>query len=210
MKLRVNGQALEVAERMTLLQATRLAGVEVPTLCHDDRLKPAGACRLCLVRVKGVGHLVPACATHAVDGMEVETHTPEIEETRRTLLELLAEEYPPDAVERWPEKQFHRWLRHYGITTKTARSESLTTDSGQVGKCESERVPASSFPHSHLPSGTPLTPCTRIFQSASIASAACAFVARCRDNSSGMSPAPGTTRGSTQRTSPGCAATAWA
>ena len=155
MKLSVNGQALEVAERMTLLQATRLAGVEVPTLCHDDRLKPAGACRLCLVRVKGVGHLVPACATHAVDGMEVETHTPEIEETRRTLLELLAEDYPPDAVERWPEKQFHRWLRHYGITAKTARSETLTMESGQVGKCESERVPASSFPPSHRPTFSP-------------------------------------------------------
>ena len=44
MKLRVNGQSLEVPDGSTVLQAARLAGVEVPTLCHDDRLKPAGAC----------------------------------------------------------------------------------------------------------------------------------------------------------------------
>lgn len=115
MKLCVNGRTLAVPDGSTLLQATRLAGVEVPTLCHDDRLKPAGACRLCLVRVSGVHHLVPACATPVTDGMEVETHTSEIEETRRTLLQLLAEDYPAEAVVQWPEKQFHRWLQHYQV-----------------------------------------------------------------------------------------------
>ena len=121
MKLRVNGQTLEVADGSTVLQATRLAGVDVPTLCHDDRLKPAGACRLCLVRVNGSNHLVPACATPVADGMEVETHTPEIEETRRTLLQLLAADYPVEAVEQWPEKQFHRWLRHYQVRNDECR-----------------------------------------------------------------------------------------
>jgi formate dehydrogenase major subunit len=129
MKLRVNGRTLEVPDGSTVLQATRLAGVEVPTLCHDDRLKPAGACRLCLVQVKGVHHFVPACATPAADGMEIETHTPEIEETRRTLLQLLAEDYPKDAVERWPEKQFHRWLRAYGIKSENGCSEVHKPDS---------------------------------------------------------------------------------
>lgn len=119
MKLHINGRSLEVADGSTVLHASRLAGVEVPTLCHDDRLKPAGACRLCLVQVKGLHHFVPACATPVADGMEIETHTPEIEETRRTLLQLLAEEYPEEAVERWPEKQFHRWLRHYGVSPKS-------------------------------------------------------------------------------------------
>jgi len=115
MKLCVNGRVIEVTHGATLLQATRAAGIEIPTLCHDDRLKPAGACRLCLVQVRGLHHLVPACATPVADRMEIETHTPEIEETRRTLLQLLAEEYPPEAVEAWPEKQFHRWLRTYGV-----------------------------------------------------------------------------------------------
>src|SRR5512144_2396560 len=115
MKLRVNGRTLDVPDGSTVLRATRLAGVEVPTLCHDDRLKPAGACRLCLVRVREFHHLVPACATPVAEGMEVETHTPEIEDTRRTLLRLLAEDYPANAVGQWPEKQFHHWLRHYQV-----------------------------------------------------------------------------------------------
>jgi formate dehydrogenase major subunit len=115
MKLCVNGRALEVPSDSTVLQAARLADVEVPTLCHDDRLKPAGVCRLCLVQVKGVPHLVPACGTPVLDGMEVETHTPEVEDTRRTLLQFLAQDYPVDPTARWPEKQFHRWLRHYGV-----------------------------------------------------------------------------------------------
>lgn len=127
MKLGVNGRTLEVPEGSTVLQAARLAGIDVPTLCHDDRLKPAGACRLCLVQVKGLHHFVPACATPVTDGMEVETHTLEIEETRRTLLQLLAEDYPLDTVERWPEKQFHRWLRHYQVPV-AADVRRLTSD----------------------------------------------------------------------------------
>jgi formate dehydrogenase major subunit len=115
MKLCINGRALEVPSDSTVLQAARLAGVEVPTLCHDDRLKPAGVCRLCLVHVKGVSHLVPACGTPVLEGMEVETETPELEETRRTLLQFLAQDYPAGPTARWPEKQFHHWMRHYGV-----------------------------------------------------------------------------------------------
>ena len=134
MKLTVNGRALEVTHGTTLLQAARAAGIEIPTLCHDDRLKPAGACRLCLVRVRGLHHLVPACATPVADRMEIETHTPEIEETRRTLLQLLAEDYPVEAVERWPEKQFHQWLRHYQVPV-AADVRRLTS---QIGNPKSE------------------------------------------------------------------------
>jgi formate dehydrogenase major subunit len=114
-KLKLNGRTIEAADGATLLQAARDAGVEIPTLCQDDRLEPAGVCRLCLVRVKGLHQLVPACATPATDGMEIETHTPEIEETRRVLLQMLAQGYPAEALERWPEKPFHRWLARYQV-----------------------------------------------------------------------------------------------
>jgi formate dehydrogenase major subunit len=130
----VNSRATDVLAGSSILEAARRAGVEVPTLCHDDRLKPAGACRLCLVRVKGVQQLVPACATPVSDGMEVETHTAEVEETRRTLLQLLAEDYPLDEVERWPEKQFHRWLRHY----HTSAGADVRRLASQIGCRKSE------------------------------------------------------------------------
>ena len=134
MKLCVNGRAVEVSHGATLLQAARAAGIEIPTLCHDDRLKPAGACRLCLVQVHGLHHLVPACATPVADRMEIETHTPEIEETRRTLLQLLAEDYRAEAVERWPEKQFHRWLRTYGVHRPTSSERRPLNEREQSGK----------------------------------------------------------------------------
>ncbi len=115
-KLIVNGQAHSVPEGLTLLQALRRIGCEVPTLCHDPRLKPIGGCRLCLVQVVGCKGLVSACNTPAEDGMQVATHTPEIEAERRTLLGLLARHYPPEAVEREPDKPFHHLLRSYGVT----------------------------------------------------------------------------------------------
>ena len=114
----INGQASEAPDGSTILSACRSAGIDVPTLCHDDRLTPCAACRLCLVQVKGHHHFTPACSTHVVDRMEVETHTAEIELTRRTLLEMLAAKYPADAVERSPDKQFHLLLKRYSVSAK--------------------------------------------------------------------------------------------
>ena len=114
----LNGKLHRFAEGTTILSACSQVGIVLPTLCHDERLKPSGACRLCLVAVKGWNRHATACNTHLMDGMEIESHSPAIEEVRRTLLELLAHDYPADAVERWPQKKFHYWLKHYGVNPK--------------------------------------------------------------------------------------------
>jgi formate dehydrogenase major subunit len=114
-RLIINGHLREAEEGTTLLQACQAAGIEVPTLCHDERLKPCAACRLCLVCVNGAAHPLPACSTPVAEGMEIETHTAELEDGRRATLELLAANYPMEAVPRWPEKPFHRWLERYGV-----------------------------------------------------------------------------------------------
>lgn len=111
----LNGKTFDLTGDATLLDAYRSVGVEVPTLCDDPRLVPLGGCRLCLVQVAGMPHPVPACATRLTDGMVVESHTADIEETRRGMLTLLARGYPADAVSAFPEKPFHRWLAHYGV-----------------------------------------------------------------------------------------------
>jgi len=82
----INGQHHEFAEGTTILAACRQLSIEVPTLCHDDRLKPSGACRLCVVNVTGSARPVTACDTLLTDGMEVQTQSVEIEGLRRTLL----------------------------------------------------------------------------------------------------------------------------
>jgi formate dehydrogenase major subunit len=113
----INGETREFAEGTTLLDAARLCGAEIPTLCNDPRLKPVGACRLCLVHVEGVGREVTGCMATVAEGISVSTHTPELEESRRMNLKMLARDYPAEAFEQFPEKPFHRIARDYGLTS---------------------------------------------------------------------------------------------
>jgi formate dehydrogenase major subunit len=115
LRVSINGGARVAAQGSTILGALREAGVQVPTLCHDPRLEPYGGCRLCAVRVKGWPRPVTSCNTPLADGMEIETHTPELQSLRKTLLRMLARHYPADAVRRFPEKEFHRCLLDYGL-----------------------------------------------------------------------------------------------
>jgi len=111
----INGRPGEFQPGTSILTALRVLGISVPALCHDDRLTPTGACRSCLVQISGSARLVPACATSLADGMAIETHTPELEAHRRSLLTLLAWRYPAEAAARFPDKPFHRCLRDYGL-----------------------------------------------------------------------------------------------
>jgi formate dehydrogenase major subunit len=142
----INRQAIEAPTGSTILHACRLGGIDVPTLCHDDRLKPCAACRLCLVQVKGRHLFSSACSTPVEDGMEVETHTAEIELTRHTLLEMLAATYPLTAAERSPEKQFHALLKRYGVVPKGPASATVNiqakAESGSNGRpTQAPRLP---------------------------------------------------------------------
>lgn len=116
-RLTINGQGHEFADGMSLLDALRSLDIEVPTLCHDDRLKPYGGCRLCMVELEGTSRLVSACTTPVADGLRVLTHSASVEAERKTNLQLLAQSYP--AGEPLDEhRQFHRYLIQYGVQPK--------------------------------------------------------------------------------------------
>lgn len=93
-KLIIDGTEIEVDKGTTILEAAQSAGIRIPTLCHDRRLIPFGACRLCVVQQKGKSELLPSCFTPAKDGMEVLTHSPEIFESRRLQLQLILLNHP--------------------------------------------------------------------------------------------------------------------
>ncbi len=114
----INGSLFEFESGISVLDAARKAGFVVPTLCNDARLKPVGACRLCLVKVDGSEHQTISCKTMLTDGMAVETHDPKVEEARRWNLKMLAKDYPAEAFERFPEKPFHKLARQYGLTSE--------------------------------------------------------------------------------------------
>ncbi len=97
MTVTVDGKKVEVPMGATILDACRTAGARVPTLCHDDKLHPFGACRICLVEVEGTPRkFTPSCTTPATDNMVVRTMTPSLIEARRMVLELLLIKHPLD------------------------------------------------------------------------------------------------------------------
>ncbi len=90
--LTVDGRPVSARAGATLLEVCREHGIPVPTLCHLDGLSDVGACRLCLVEVKGTPRPQPACTTAAREGMEVLTDTERLRHDRRLILELLLAE----------------------------------------------------------------------------------------------------------------------
>jgi predicted molibdopterin-dependent oxidoreductase YjgC len=95
-KVTINGREVEAREGQTILEAARDAGVDIPTLCHDPRLEPYGACRLCLVEVEGARGPMASCGTKVREGMTVQTHTEKIVKLRKFILELLLTNHPLD------------------------------------------------------------------------------------------------------------------
>ena len=85
----INGKRLSVAEGMTILEAAREAGIVIPTLCYLKELNEVGACRVCVVEVKGSDRLVAACNTKVVEGMEIETASARAMEARKHNLQLI-------------------------------------------------------------------------------------------------------------------------
>ncbi len=129
-RLSIDGRVVEIADGGSLLDAAREAGVDIPTACADSRLRSSGACRFCVVSVAGQARPVAACTTTAGDGMDVATATPELVDLRRTLLELLARDYPADAVSAWPDEPFHRLLADQRVPAgKVAPDPALVDDS---------------------------------------------------------------------------------
>jgi formate dehydrogenase major subunit len=113
----INGRAHEFEKRVSILEACHSIGLEIPTLCHDDRLKPVGACRLCLVEIEGQARPVPACFTTLEDGMVISTHNPVLEHERRMILKMLAQNHTGQTVQPL-EKPFYRYATQYGLSER--------------------------------------------------------------------------------------------
>ncbi len=132
MRAKINGSEYEFSEDLSILDAARAAGADIPTLCEDERLKSVGACRMCLVDVAGLPREVVSCTTKLVDGMEIETHGQAVETARKWNLRMLAKSYPADAYRDFPKKPFHQIAREYGLTDADFMGESTAVDDSHV------------------------------------------------------------------------------
>ena len=87
--IKINGIEVSAPKGSTILEAARLAHIEIPTLCFLKDINEIGACRICVVEVKGARSLVVSCVYPINEGMEVWTNTPKVLESRRKTLQLL-------------------------------------------------------------------------------------------------------------------------
>lgn len=92
--LKIDGIQVEVPKDSTILDAARKAGVHIPVLCHDSRLNPFGACRVCLIEAVGNPRMMTACTTPVVPDMEILTSTEKLQRIRKTIIELLLINHP--------------------------------------------------------------------------------------------------------------------
>ena len=97
-KIRLNIDSIEVNgyAGQTILEIANSIGVEIPTLCNDERVKMYGACGICVVEVEGMPRLVRSCSTLAADGMVITTNSNRIRKSRTTALELLLSDHNGD------------------------------------------------------------------------------------------------------------------
>ena len=91
-QLTINGQSVTAESGQTILEAAQAAGIHIPTLCHHPALSNHGACRVCLVEVKGMRGLQTSCTCPVAEGMEVQTETEAVVEARAFSLQLLFSE----------------------------------------------------------------------------------------------------------------------
>ncbi|MDX9773215.1 MAG: NADH-dependent [FeFe] hydrogenase, group A6 [Bacteroidales bacterium] len=102
-KITIDNQQLEVPRGTTILNAARMIGVDIPTLCHMElhdlniENKPGG-CRICVVEVQGRRNLAPSCITKCEDGMIIKSHNPRVMNARRTVMEFILSDHPKDCL----------------------------------------------------------------------------------------------------------------
>ena len=87
--VKINGMDYSVPKGSTILEAANYAGITIPTLCYMKEINAIGACRICLVEVKGARGMAAACVYPVTEGMEIFTNTPKVIESRKKTLQLM-------------------------------------------------------------------------------------------------------------------------
>ena len=116
--IKINGMDVTAPAGSTILEAARLAHIEIPTLCYLKEINEIGACRMCVVEVKGARTLVTACVYPINEGMEVWTNTPKVIESRKKTLQLLLSNHRKECLScvRSGNCELQQLCRDLGVT----------------------------------------------------------------------------------------------
>jgi formate dehydrogenase alpha subunit len=115
--LTIDGQKITVPKGTSVLAAAAMAGINIPTFCHDPELTRPGACRICTVEIEGMRNLPASCVTEATEGMVVHTESDQVVAARKTILELLLANHPEDCMtcEKTGNCKLAEYAYRYGI-----------------------------------------------------------------------------------------------
>ena len=115
--IKINGVSYEVAAGSTILEAAHSVGIEIPTLCYLKEINAIGACRICVVEVKGAKSLVTACVYPVNEGMEITTNSAKVLAARRTNLELILSTHDQNCLScvRSTDCELQKLCRDYGV-----------------------------------------------------------------------------------------------
>ncbi len=121
LNVKVNGIAVSVPKGSTILEAARVAGVEIPTLCFMKEKNEIGACRICVVEATGARGLVTACVYPVTEGMEIQTNTEKVQKARKTTLELILSTHEKKCLscKRSTNCELQKLCREYGVEEDT-------------------------------------------------------------------------------------------
>jgi NADP-reducing hydrogenase subunit HndD len=129
--MKINGIEVKVPAGSTILEAAEIAGIRIPTLCYMKEINAIGACRMCVVEVKGARSNPAACLQVVSEGMEVNTNTPALRESRKKTMELLLSNHRLDCLGcvRSGNCEFQQLSQEYGCDPeKYAPPEPLKPD----------------------------------------------------------------------------------
>ncbi len=122
--LKINSKTVSANEGNTILEAARANDIHIPTLCHLAGCTPDSSCRICVVEVKGVPRLMPACSTLVSDGMEIFTDSEKVVESRRITLDLICRNHRMECeyCSRYSDCELHALLRELGMDDRAYAS----------------------------------------------------------------------------------------
>ena len=119
--IKINGMPLSVPSGITILEAARYAGIEIPTLCYLKKINQIGACRICMVEVKGARSLVASCVFPVNEGMEILTNSDRVRNSRRTTLELILSTHERKCLScvRSTNCELQKLCKEYGVENES-------------------------------------------------------------------------------------------
>ncbi len=135
-KLTIDGKEIQARDGATVLEAAREAGIYIPTLCYHPALAPYGGCRLCVVEIEKMRGLPTSCTTPATEGMVVKTNTPQLQENRRGVLELILTEHPHQCLLCDRKER----CKPFDICLRNAAVEERCVLCPKNGRCELQKV----------------------------------------------------------------------